>query len=105
MPSGIGGGILFEQPGPVFIEFDFDGKTAARVDDFGRNDIGFRQNRFALDGDEHGVGAKHGNILTRAGGVGTHLDMHAYSAEFLFRFADLAATSQQVIKVGTLTIA
>jgi hypothetical protein len=28
MTAGIGGGILFEQPGAVFVKFDFDGKTA-----------------------------------------------------------------------------
>ena len=46
-----------------------------------RDDVGFRQNRLALDGDQHGIGAEHGDGLAGAGGVGNHFDMHAQGGD------------------------
>jgi len=82
--AGIGGGILLQQPRAVFIKFNFDGKTAGRFDDLGGDDVGFRQNRIALDGDQHGIGAEHGNGLAGTGGVGAGFNVYAQSAGLRF---------------------
>src|ERR1035437_5825326 len=93
MTSWIGGGILFEQPRAIFVKFNLQGKITQIVNDFGKHDVGFGQNRLPFDGDEHGVGAKHGNVLARAGGVGTGFDVHTQGCGQRF-LAGLAAASQ-----------
>jgi hypothetical protein len=93
MAAGIGGGILVQQPGAIFVEFDLDGETAAGVNDLGRDDVGFRQDRFALDGDQHGFRAQHGNVLAQAGGIGSHFDVHAQDGGLGF-LAGLAPAGQ-----------
>ena len=66
MLAGIGGGVLFQNPGAGFIKMNFDGEPARRVNDFCRNDVGLGQNGFLRDGDEDGIGTQHGDGLARA---------------------------------------
>ena len=51
MFSGVGGGVLFEDERADSVKLNFDGKAAARVNDPGRDDAGFRQDRLPGDGE------------------------------------------------------
>ena len=68
------------------VKLNFDGKAALRVNDPGRDDVGFRQNRLPGDGEGRGIGAQNGNRLAGAGIVGIDFNVYAQGADFLARF-------------------
>ena len=57
---------------PRFDEFGAHGRVH-----FGGDEVGFRQNGIARDGDQHRIGAQHGNGLADAQGIGIDLDVDA----------------------------
>ena len=55
--AGIGGGVLFQQPGAVFVESNFDGKAAGASMTLAATMLASVKMGCSRDGDEHGIGA------------------------------------------------